>query len=65
MSNSRYSKEFTASPIPAGPQLEYISYSKFENDWNSQLHSHPFMEVALVVGGEGRLLLESNGRGSI
>ncbi len=60
MSNSRYRKEFTTSPIPAGPQLEYISYSKFEDDWNSQLHSHPFMEIALVVGGEGSLLLESN-----
>ena len=60
MSNSRYGNEFTASPIPSGPQLEYISYSKFEDDWNSQLHSHPFMEIALVVGGEGSLLLENN-----
>lgn len=50
MSNFRYAKEFSTSPIPSGPQLEYISHSKFEDDWNSQLHSHPFMEIALVVG---------------
>ena len=60
MSNSRYKNEYTAAPIPDGPQLEYISYSKFEDDWNSQLHYHPFMEIALVVGGEGSLLLENS-----
>ena len=59
MSNFRYAKEFSTSPIPSGPQLEYISHSKFEDDWNSQLHSHPFMESALVVGGEGKLILEN------
>ncbi len=59
MSNSRYKKGFGPAPVPSGPQLEYISHSKFEGDWNSRLHSHPFMEIALVVGGEGSLILEN------
>lgn len=58
MSNIRYVFDKSIKPTVYNPQLEYIDYSKFENDWNSQIHSHPFMELALAVGGSGTLLME-------
>ena len=58
MSNVRYVFDRSLDTTVYTPQLEYIDYSKFENDWNSQLHSHPFMELALAVGGSGKLLIE-------
>lgn len=58
MSNVRYVFDKSAEQPIYNPVLEYIDYSKFENDWNSQLHSHPFMELALAVGGSGRVIIE-------
>ena len=58
MSNVRYVFDKSIKSTVYNPQLEYIDYSKFENDWNSQLHSHSFMELALAVGGSGTLLIE-------
>ena len=31
-------------------KLIYITYSKFENDWTSLMHFHPFSEIFYVVG---------------
>lgn len=59
MGNSRYgdvSQQPGPSPIPV---LQYISHSKYEQDWLSQVHSHPFTELAFIVNGNGMLLLES------
>lgn len=39
-------------------KLIYLTYSKYENDWNSFLHTHPFTELFLVTGGEGSFLVE-------
>ena len=58
MSNVRYVFDKSVEQPIYNPVLEYIDYSKFENDWNSQLHSHPFMELALAVGGSGRVIIE-------
>lgn len=59
MGNSRYgdvSQQPGSSPIPV---LQYISHSKYEQDWLSRVHSHPFTELAFIVNGNGMLLLES------
>ena len=31
--------------------LIYITYTKYENDWPSFMHTHPFTELFLVTGG--------------
>ena len=60
MSNVRYVFDKSIKTTVYNPQLEYIDYSKFENDWNSQIHSHSFMELALAVGGSGTVLMEGH-----
>lgn len=42
----------------AGSTLIYISYTKYENDWASFMHSHPFTELFLVTGGSGEFYIE-------
>ena len=34
-------------------ELIYISKSKFENDWHSTLHMHPFTEIFFITSGQG------------
>ena len=34
-------------------ELIYISKSKFENDWHSTLHMHPFTEIFFITNGQG------------
>lgn len=34
-------------------ELIYISKSKFENDWHSTLHIHPFTEIFFITSGQG------------
>lgn len=34
----------------------YICKSKFENDWKSIPHSHPFTEIFMVTSGSGKLI---------
>lgn len=41
-------------------QLLYITYSKFEEDWKSLKHFHPFSEIFYVIGGKGRFTVESD-----
>lgn len=41
-----------------GVKLLYVSTSKYEGDWQSILHSHPFSELFYVVHGSGTFLTE-------
>lgn len=34
-------------------ELIYISKSKFENDWHSTIHMHPFTEIFFITSGQG------------
>jgi len=40
--------------------LIYITYTKYENDWPSFMHTHPFTELFLVTGGVGEFYVENN-----
>ena len=40
-------------------RLLYISYSKYENDWKSLKHLHPFSEIFYVIGGIGKFTIEN------
>lgn len=37
-------------------RLLSISFSKYEKDWSSVFHTHPFTELFFVVNGEGKFL---------
>ena len=39
-------------------RLLYVATSKYEGDWQSILHSHPFSELFYVVRGSGSLITE-------
>lgn len=39
-------------------KLLYITHSKYENDWPSQPHIHPFVELFYVKEGSGSFLFE-------
>ena len=39
-------------------RLLYVTYSKFENDWPSLAHSHPFAELCYTRSGKGVYLIE-------
>jgi AraC-like DNA-binding protein len=39
-------------------KLLYARKSRFDEDWNSVLHSHPFSEIFYIVEGEGVMYLE-------
>lgn len=39
--------------------LLYITYSKYEGDWNSLMHFHPFTEIFYVIGGKGKFAVEN------
>lgn len=49
-------EEVTKKHIDLNPL--YISHSKFENDWVSLFHTHPFSELFFVRSGRGSLLTE-------
>jgi len=57
MGTSRYLMEHHVREEIQG-KLLYISYSKYENDWKSLLHSHPFTELFYVQSGRGSFLIE-------
>lgn len=40
-------------------KLEYITKSKFDTDWHSTFHSHPFTELFYVIDGKGEFLTSS------
>ena len=39
-------------------ELLYITKSKFENDWHSTAHLHPFMEIFFILDGTGEFQLD-------
>lgn len=39
-------------------RLKYVSSSKFAQDWNSIMHSHPFTELFYVLCGRGQFFIE-------
>lgn len=39
-------------------ELLYISKSKYENDWHSTAHFHPFTEIFFITNGQGTFLLD-------
>lgn len=41
-------------------ELLYISKSKFENDWHSTAHFHPFTEIFFITNGSGDFHLDAN-----
>lgn len=41
-------------------RLLYITYSKYEEDWKSLMHFHPFSEIFYVIGGKGQFTVESD-----
>lgn len=41
-------------------KLLYVSTSKYEGDWQSILHSHPFSELFYVVNGSGSFVAEGS-----
>lgn len=40
-------------PYDQNYELLYISKSKFENDWHSTAHFHPFTEIFFITDGKG------------
>lgn len=61
MGNKQYSLEKQAEQQafhPSQAKLVYISHSKYETDWHSYLHSHPFTELFYVMSGQGQFLIE-------
>lgn len=58
MANLRYDNQ-NACENQIYPLLQYITRSKFENDWRSNPHSHPFTEIVFVVSGKGTVLIET------
>ena len=56
MGNTRYLiDKHNADP---NYELLYISKSKFENDWHSTAHFHPFTEIFFITNGRGTFLLD-------
>lgn len=58
MGTSRYVME-NADTDTASSRLLYISHSKYENDWPSLPHTHPFSELFFVQNGRGSLRIEN------
>lgn len=58
MSNHRI--EFSSQNPPSLPELLYISYSKYERDWTSIMHSHSFTEFMYIDKGEVDVLTRYN-----
>ena len=57
MSNIRYELTEEES-VNFRPKLLYLSTSKFESDWHSTPHYHPFSEIMFITGGAGTFLLD-------
>lgn len=57
MSNQRY--EIKPQDFQKlNSKLLYISMSKYQRDWNSIPHTHPFTELFYVISGKGTFLLD-------
>lgn len=58
MSNTRHRMEKEKSPLFYNSRLLYVTTSKYEGDWQSIVHSHPFSELFYVVNGSGTFVAE-------
>ncbi len=58
MGNTRHRIENSTVSSFESSRLLYISTSKYEGDWQSILHSHPFSELFYVVNGSGSFVAE-------
>ena len=56
MSSDRHNLDGTGVSLidRSAIKLLYVSTAKFGGDWNSLLHSHTFVELFYVVGGQGK-----------
>ena len=41
--------------LPVIPQVLYVTYSKYEKDWGSVMHSHAFTEFIYIENGNGEI----------
>ena len=41
--------------LPVIPQVLYVTYSKYEKDWGSVMHSHAFSEFIYIKDGHGEI----------
>lgn len=57
MSNILY-KILTENQEKVTTNLLYVSKSRYEDDWHSTIHSHPFTELFYVVNGKGNFILD-------
>lgn len=55
----RYNPLVNTSLKSAGVKLLYVTYSKYEKDWQSLPHIHHFTELCYVLGGHGSYLIEN------
>lgn len=60
MGNTRHRIETTRSSYFDRSKLLYVSTSKYEGDWQSIFHSHPFSELFYVVSGSGSFVAEGS-----
>ncbi len=60
MGNIRHSIENVRQSSFAQSRLLYISTSKYEGDWQSIPHSHPFSELFYVLSGSGAFVAEGS-----
>lgn len=59
MGNIRHRIENTDLTAFQNAKLLYVSTSKYEEDWQSVVHSHPFSELFYVVNGNGYFMAEN------
>ena len=58
MSNERY-LVIESNMRSLSFHLESITKSKYDSDWHSTIHSHPFMELFYVLDGKGEFIIEN------
>ena len=60
MGNTRHRIDNEKPSAFGQARLLYVSTSKYEGDWQSILHSHPFSELFYVINGQGAFLAEGS-----
>lgn len=45
--------------LPVIPQVLYVTHSKYEKDWATILHSHPFTEFIYIESGKGEICTQT------
>lgn len=60
MSISRY--EIRVDNESLLPQLRYITYSRYDNEWLSVVHSHSILEMLYIISGDGQIVIGSEQR---